>query len=195
VIAPVAGRVLRLIREHAGPVNAGDPLVEIGDAETIEVEVEVLSPDAVKITPGARVLLTRGGGSNTLEATVDRIEATGRTKISALGVEEQRVPVIALITSPQSEWRGLGAGYRVEASFVIWEAQDVLQIPSSALFQHDGGPAVFVVDEGVARRRAIKVGQRAGLYVQVLEGLQEGDSIVAHPDTSINDGTLVKTAK
>ncbi|MGH9629532.1 MAG: efflux RND transporter periplasmic adaptor subunit [Bryobacteraceae bacterium] len=192
VVAPVAGRVLRVIRDSAGPVIAGEPLVEIGNAQAIEVEVEVLSPDAVRIEPGTRVFFTQWGGNSVLEGTVQRIDPTGRTKISALGVEEQRVPVIAIITSPESEWRGLGAGYRVEASFVIWEAQDVLQIPGSAVFQHGGGSAVFVIEDSAARRRAIKIGRRAGLDVQVLEGLAAGERVVAHPDASIQDGTLIQ---
>jgi HlyD family secretion protein len=192
VIAPVAGRVLQLHRQSAGPVSAGEPLVEIGDSQAIEVEVELLSHDAVKVEPGTRVLFTRWGGNTTLEGTVQRIEARGRTKISALGVEEQRVSVIAIITSPESEWRGLGAGYRVEASFVLWESEDVLQIPSSAVFRHEDNSAVFVIGGDVARRRPIQLGHNAGLTVQVLEGLKPGEQIVAHPDASIEDGTLVQ---
>jgi HlyD family secretion protein len=192
VIAPVAGRVLRLIRESAGPVTAGEPLVEIANARAIEVEVEVLSPDAVRIHEGTRVLFTRWGGNSVLEGVVSRIEPAGRTKISALGVEEQRVPVIAVLTSPESEWQGLGAGYRVEASFVIREASDVLQIPGSAVFRHNGGSAVFVTDGRVARRRTIRIGQRAGLNVEVLEGLQAGERVVAHPDASVEDGTPIQ---
>lgn len=192
ITAPVGGRVLRMVRDSAGAVGVGEPLVEIGNAEAIDVEVEVLSPDAVKIRPGTEVLFTRWGGSTTLRGVVERIDPAGRTKISALGVEEQRVPVIALITSPESEWSGLGAGYRVEASFVIWESADALQIPSSAVFRHDGGSAVFVIDGNTARRRAVKVGQRAGLNVEILEGLTAGERIVAHPDTSITDGALIE---
>jgi HlyD family secretion protein len=192
VIAPAGGRVLRLIRDSAGPVNAGEPLVEIGNARAIEIEVEVLSSDAVQIQPGTRVLLTRWGGNSVLEAIVERIEPTGRTKISALGVEEQRVPVIATITSPEPEWQGLGAGYRVEASFVLWEGADVLRIPASAVFRHNGEAAVFVIDGDRARRRNVKLGHRAGLSVQITEGLKAGERIVAHPDGSIEDGTLIR---
>ncbi len=192
VAAPAAGRVLRLIRQSAGPVSAGEPLVEIGDARAIEVEVELLSPDAVKVGPGTRVLFTRWGGEKELEGRVHRIEAVGRTKISALGVEEQRVPVIVSIASPESEWRGLGAGYRVEASFILWEAEGVLRIPASAAFRNQDGPAVFVVEGTVARRRAVKLGHRAGLDVQVLEGLTEGERVISHPDNSIEDGKLIR---
>jgi HlyD family secretion protein len=192
VTAPAGGRVLRIVRDSAGPVTAGEPLVEVGNAQAIEIEVEVLSSDAVKIQPGTRVLLTRWGGNSVLEATVERIEPSGRTKISALGVEEQRVPVIANISSPEPEWRGLGAGYRVEASFVLWEGADVIQIPASAVFRENGESAVFVVEGDRARRRLVKLGQRDGLTVEVLEGLKAAERIVAHPDGSIEDGTLVQ---
>lgn len=192
VTAPVGGRVVRLVRESAGPVTAGEALVEIGDAKTIEVEVEVLSPDAVKITPGTRVLFARWGGESALEGSVQQIEPSGRTKVSALGVEEQRVAVIAIITSPPEQWRALDAGYRVEASFVLWEASDVLQIPSSAVFRTEGKSAVFVVEGGVARRRAVNLGHHAGLYVEALDGLKPGEEIVAHPEASIQDGVMVK---
>jgi HlyD family secretion protein len=192
VIAPVAGRVLQMIRESAGPVLAGEQLVEVGNANAIEVEVEVLSPDAVRIEPGTEVIFTRWGGSSELKGVVQRIEPTGRTKISALGVEEQRVPVIAVITSPESDWRGLGAGYRVEASFVVWQESDVVQIPSSAVYRHNGGSAVFVIEGNVARRRPVELGRRAGLNVQVLSGLNPGEKVIAHPDAAIEDGTLIQ---
>ena len=192
VIAPVAGRVIRIVRDSAGPVTAGEPLVELGNTNAIEVEVELLSPDAVKVQPGTTVIFTRWGGETNLEGVVQRIEPTGRTKISALGVEEQRVPVVAVITSPESQWQGLGAGYRVEASFVVWEAADVVQIPSSAVFQHDGASAVFVIEENTARRRIVKLGRRSGLNVQVVEGLKPGEKVVAHPEASLADGALVQ---
>lgn len=192
VVAPVAGRVIRMVRDSAGPVTAGEPLVELGNTNAIEVEVELLSPDAVKVQPGTRVIFTRWGGDTNLEGVVQRIEPTGRTKISALGVEEQRVPVVAVITSPESQWQGLGAGYRVEASFIVWEGVDVVQIPSSAVFQHDGGSAVFVIEENTARRRIVKLGRRSGLNVQVVEGLKPGEKVIAHPEASLAEGALVQ---
>lgn len=192
VLVPASGRILRVVRKSAGPVNAGDPLVEVGDSRNIEVEVELLSHDAVKVTPGTRVIFTRWGGENPLEGRVQRIEADGRTKISALGVEEQRVPVIVDITAPEQERRGLGAGYRVEASFVLWEADDVLQIPSSAVFPYDGSSAVFVVEQNIARRRIVKLGRKAGLNVELLEGVRPGERLVLHPDNSIDDGKRVQ---
>jgi len=113
VVAPVAGRILRLVRNSAGPVNAGDALVEVGDSHAIEVDVDLLSPDAVKVKPGTLALFTRWGGDKELEGKVQRIDPDGQTKISALGVEEQRGPVIVDLTSPEPEWHGLGAGYHV----------------------------------------------------------------------------------
>ncbi|MBL8290640.1 MAG: HlyD family efflux transporter periplasmic adaptor subunit [Bryobacterales bacterium] len=191
VKAPAGGRVIKVIRESEGTVSAGDGLVEIGDARAIEVMVEVLSADAVKMMPGTRAVLERWGGGKPLEARVRVVEPGGFTKISALGVEEQRVRVVADIVSPEEEWQRLGDGYRVEVAFVLWEGEQVLQVPASALFRHDGGWAVFVVDGGFARRRPVKVGHRSGIAVEVVEGAQEGEMVVAHPDDTVEDGKAV----
>jgi HlyD family secretion protein len=189
---PAAGRVIRVIQESEGVVQPGTPLLEIGDANAIEVEVEVLSPDAVQMGSGTRTLLTGWGGTGTLEARVRVIEPGGFTKVSALGVDEQRVRVIADITSPESDWKKLGDGYRVEASFVLWEGDKVLQVPSNVLFRHENGWAVFAIEEGVARRRIVEVGHRNGLTAEILSGLKEGDTIVAHPDETVEDGKQVE---
>jgi HlyD family secretion protein len=188
---PAAGRVIRVIQESEGVVQPGTPLLEIGDANAIEVEVEVLSPDAVQMGPGTRTLLTGWGGAGALEARVRVIEPGGFTKVSALGVDEQRVRVIADITSPEAEWNKLGDGYRVEASFILWEGAKVLQVPSNALFRHETGWAVFVIEGGVAKRRMVEVGHRNGLAAEILAGLKEGDTIVAHPDETVEDGKQV----
>jgi HlyD family secretion protein len=193
VRAPVSGRVLRVVRESEGVVNPGEPLLEIANARALEVEVEVLSADAVKMGPGTRVIFTRWGGEGPLEGRVRTVEPTGFTKISALGVEEQRVRVIADITSPEAEWRRLGDGYRVEASFVLWEDETVLQVPASALFRQGDGWAVFTVENGAARRRAVTPGRRTGLAVQILSGLKEGEPVITHPDDTVEDGKAVKT--
>jgi HlyD family secretion protein len=192
VSAPTSGRVLRLMHQSAGVVNAGEPLLEIGNAKAIEVEVEVLSPDAVKLAPGTPVLFTRWGGEETLEGVVERLEPTGVTKISALGVEEQRVPVIAVITSPESLWSRLGAGYRVEASFILWEGKNVLQVPTSSLFRYGDQPALFVIQENIARRRIVQTGRRTGLQTEITGGLEPGEQVITHPDESIEDGTAVQ---
>ena len=136
VRAPVGGRVIRVIRESEGPVTPGEALIEIGNATALEIVVELLSADAVKVQPGARVILTRWGGDQELEARVRVVEPGGFTKISALGVEEQRVRVVADLVSPESEWKELGDGYRVEAAFVLWESDSALQVPANALFRY-----------------------------------------------------------
>ncbi|NMG27590.1 efflux RND transporter periplasmic adaptor subunit [Aromatoleum evansii] len=191
VRAPVAGQVLKIPRKSEGAVESGQPLVEIGDARALEVEVDVLSADAVRIRPGTRVLFERWGGDGALEGRVRVVEPAGFTKVSALGVEEQRVWVIADFASPSGTWQRLGDGYRVEASFVLWEGEDVLQVPASALFRDGDGWAAFVVEEGRAVRRRIDTGQRTGLVAEVLAGLKEGERVVVHPDDRLRDGVEV----
>lgn len=192
VRAPVAAHVLKLLHESEGAVVAGQPLIEIGDPESLEVEVEVLSTHAVKIAPGSKVILDRWGGAQAVEGTVRVVEPSGFTKISALGVEEQRVRVIVDFSSPREAWARLGDGYRVEARFVLWEGKDVLQLPTSALFRQGEGWAVFVLDGRRARLAPVETGQRAGLVTQVVSGLKAGDAVVAHPDETIRDGGRVK---
>jgi HlyD family secretion protein len=192
VRAPVAGRVLKLLHESEGAVAAGQPLLEIGNPETLEVEVEVLSTHAVKITPGSKVLLDRWGGEGSLQGVVRVVEPSGFTKISALGVEEQRVRVIVDFSSPREVWQRLGDGYRVEARFVLWEGKDVLQLPTSALFRHGEGWAVFALDGRRARLTPVEIGRRAGLATQLLSGLAAGAQVVSHPDDTIRDGARVK---
>ena len=191
VVVPAGGRVIRVIQESEGVVTPGTPLIEVGNANAIEVEVEVLSPDAVQMDAGTRVLLTGWGGPGTLEARVRVVEPGGFTKVSALGVEEQRVRVIADITSPEQEWKKLGDGYRVEASFVLWEASDVLQVPANALFRHGDGWSVFVIEEDIAKLKNVEVGKQTGLAAQILSGLKDGDTVVAHPDETVEDGKTV----
>jgi HlyD family secretion protein len=192
VRAPVAGRVLRVLHESEGAVAAGEPLLEIGNPASLEVEVEVLSTYAVKIAPGSRVILDRWGGDKPLQGRVRVVEPGGFTKVSALGVEEQRVRVIVDFTSPREAWQRLGDGYRVEARFVLWEGADVLQLPTSALFRHGEGWAVFAVKGGRAHLTPLEIGERAGLATQVLSGLAAGAEVVSHPDDTLSDGVRVK---
>lgn len=193
--SPVSGRVLKVIHESEGAVAEGEPLVEIGDPRALEVEVDVLSEDSVKVAPGTRAIFDRWGGGEPLDGVVRVVEPAGFTKISALGVEEQRVLVISDITSPPEVWSRLGDGYRVEASFIVWEGSDVLSVPMSALFRHKGGWAVFVYDGNRARRRVVEVGHRSGLTAEILSGLKEGEIVITHPDDSIDDSTRVKPRK
>jgi HlyD family secretion protein len=172
-------------------VRAGDPLIEVGNPKVLEVDVEVLSTSAVKISKGAKVILERWGG-NPLQGAVRVVEPAGYTKVSALGVEEQRVHVIVDFTSLPQAWQRLGDGYRVEASFVVWEGSDVLQVPSSALFRHNNGWAVFVAANGHARMQTLQVSQRSGLQAQVLDGIKVGDKVIVHPDDKVLDGVRIK---
>lgn len=190
--APVAGRVLAVPHESEGVVQPGQPLVEIGNPASLEVLVEVLSTAAVRIRPGARVLLDRWGGPGALEGRARVVEPAGFTKVSALGVEEQRVRVLVDIVSAAGEWNSLGDGYRVEAAFVLWEGDDLLLAPTSALFRKGEGWALYAEERGRARLREVRVGQRNGLHAQILDGLKAGERVVAHPDEKIAEGTRVR---
>jgi len=192
ISSPIDGSVLKVHRESEGVVNAGQALIEVGNAGTLEVEVDVLSIDAVRIKPGSRVLFNRWGGNQALQGVVRLVEPVGFTKISALGVEEQRVSVIIDIVSPAELWARLGDGYRVEASFILWEKQDVLQIPASALFHYEDGWAVFIVQDDRAQHRVVTVGQRNGLVAQIIDGISIGEMVVTHPDNDISDGARLR---
>jgi HlyD family secretion protein len=195
VASPVSGAVFKIHRESEGVVQVGEPLMDIGNAGNLEVRVEVLSSDAVRIGPGMTVLFKRWGRDEPLAGRVRRVEPAGFTKLSSLGVEEQRVLVIVDITSPPEMWRVLGDGYRLEAHFVVWEGRDVLQVPTSALFRSGKEWSVFVEENGKARRRAVEVGQRTGWSAQLLSGLKENDSVVAYPDDTISDGARIRQRK
>lgn len=190
--APVSGQVLRRWFESARVVQPGEPLLEIGDPAALEVEVDVLSADAVRIAPGMRVLFERWGEAEPLEGRVRRVEPIGFTKVSALGVEEQRVWVIADIVSPRQAWERLGDGYRVNARFILWENEDALRVPTSALFRDGDGWAVFVVDDDRARQRRVEPGRRGGLYTELLDGLAAGERVIVHPDRDLADGTRIR---
>jgi HlyD family secretion protein len=192
LLAPVDGVLIRRFQESRAPVAAGQALLEFGDPAALEIEVEALSTEAVKLRPGMRARVLRWGGEGELEATVARIEPGGFTKISALGVEEQRVRVILDLTSPREAWTALGDGYRVEVEFVLSEAQAVLQVPSSALFRVDGRWAVYVAVDGRARRTDVEIGARGGLATEIRGGLEAGQFVVSHPDDRIVEGVRLR---
>ena len=192
VVSPIDGSVLKVTRECEGPVRTGDSLLEVGDPAVLEIEVDVLSADAVQIKPGMKVLFERWGGEQPLEGMVRIIEPVGFMKISALGVEEQRVLVISDFTSPAEQWQRVGDGYRVEASFILWHEGDVLQVPASSLFRYKDGWAVFVVENHHAKRRVVEVGQRNGLVAQIVDGVSEGEEVVNHPSDDVEDGVRVR---
>jgi HlyD family secretion protein len=190
--APVEGRILRVHRESAGVVQAGAPLFTVGDPDSLEVSVDVLSSDAVRMSKGTPVEIVRWGGDRTLRGTVQVVEPLGRTEVSALGVEEQRVEVVSDVELPAAVQGRLGTGYRVVARFVLWDGADVLQVPQSALFRHDGGWAVFAVRDGRAQRQPVSVGHRSGLRAQITDGLSEGAQVVTHPGEELEDGRRVE---
>lgn len=189
--APASGRVLIVHQQSEGHVMPGEPLLEVGDTEQLHIAAEVLSQDAVRIRPGARVLLDQWGGPGTLEAVVRQVDPQGFTRVSALGVEERRVRVLADLVSPAGTHAGLGPGYRVLARFIVWEAPDALRVPTAALFRHDDGWAVFVVEGRRAVLRPVTVGQEAGLATQVVAGVEAGDVVIVHPSNQVEDGARV----
>jgi HlyD family secretion protein len=188
VRSPVAGQVLRVREESERIVAAGTPLLDVGDPASLEIVTDILSTDAVPVTPGARVLVEDWGGEGVLEGRVRLVEPSAFTKVSALGVEEQRVNVIADLLAPEPR---LGDGYRVEVRIVTWEGDDVLQIPASALFRTDERWSVYVVQRGRARLRIIGTGPQARFDVAVKEGLEPGEVVILHPSDRIRDGTRV----
>ncbi len=188
IISPVDGAVLRVLRESAGFVAAGTALMEIGDSSDLEIEVDVLSEDAVRITPGARVLIEDWGGPRPIEARVRLVEPSAFTKISALGVEEQRVNIIIDFAESMDGLPSLGDGYRVQARIVVDEAADVLRVPTGAIFRHGGKWCVFVFDHGHASRREIEIGRRNDTEAEVISGLATGDRVVLYPSDRVVDG-------
>lgn len=184
--------VLRVLQESETVVQPGTPLVEVGDPGDLEIEIDVLSSDAVKISPGNKVILERWGGDEPLIARVRLVEPSGFMKISALGVEEQRVNVIADFPNRDAIPATLGDSYRVEAKIVIWERDDVLCVPTSALFRQGEAWAVFCIENDQAHLKAVRIGKRNGLHAEVIEGLSEGDTVVVHPSDKIVDAVRVK---
>lgn len=189
--SPIDGVVLRRLHESESVVAAGEPLVEIADTADLEIVADYLSTEAVKIQPGMPAVIDRWGGSHPLRARVHRVEPFGFLKVSALGVEEQRVNVILGIEDPPDAWRSLGDGYRVEVRVVLWEQSKILKVPTSALFRHGDDWAVFVVENGRARLRPVRIGERTGIEAQVVDGLREADTVIVHPSDAVADGVRV----
>lgn len=192
IMAPVTGRVLRVLEESTRVIGAGTPLMEIGDPADIEAVITVLSRDGATIAPGALVELEQWGGGKPLPARVRFIEPAAFTKISALGVEEQRVNVVADILAPTVERLSLGDNFRVEGRIITWETARTLKVPSGALFRRGAGWFTFVVDGGRARMQAVSVGRSSGPETQVLEGLAENDQVIVYPGDRVRDGERVK---
>ncbi len=192
VRAPIDGVVLRRFRESEAVVGAGEPLVVLGDLDTLEVVADFLSIDAVRMQPGLPALIDRWGGAEPLKGSVRRIEPAGFTKISALGVEEQRVNVIVDLNDPPEARTALGDGYRVEVRVVIWAAPDVLRVPASAVFRVGEAWHAYVVGAGDrVESRPVELGRQTGLEAEVRSGLAEGDRVVLYPSDRVTDGVWV----
>lgn len=192
VYSPVSGRVLRVLQESEAVVAPGTALIEIGDPENLEVFVDLLSTDAVRVEPGQRVLVEAWGGGPPLSGRVRRIEPFGFTKISALGIEEQRVKVLIDFSDDRERWKRLGHGYRVEPRIVLAEAEEVLKVPQAALFRENGTWSVFVDQGGRAELRTVELGLENGLEAQVLKGLTAGERVVLQPGGRVSTGTSIK---
>jgi HlyD family secretion protein len=195
VPSPVTGRVLRVFEESTRPVTAGMPLLEIGDPADLEVVIECLSRHAAMLAPGTPVEFEQWGGDEPLRGRVRLIEPAAFTKISALGVEEQRVNVIADLITPRAQRGQLGDQFRVEARIITWENEQALKIPAGALFRVGDQWAVFLLQNGRARRQLVKSGQSSGTETQILEGLRAGDTVILYPGDRVKDGMRVQPIK
>ena len=192
IIAPVNGYVLTVFEESARVVAQGTPIMEVGDPADLEAEIELLSSDAVGVRPGAEVSIEQWGGGNPLRGKVTLIEPGGFTKISALGVEEQRVKVRVNFTDPIPPEHPLGDRFRVEARIVTWKSERVLQVPTGVLFRRGGDWMTFVFDGGRARITKVEIAHNNGVAAEVLSGLSEGQRVLLHPPDTVADGAAVK---
>lgn len=190
LLAPVSGRVLRVLTESEQVVQPGTPILELGDPGNLEIVVDLLSRDAVRVSEGAAATVSGWGGAP-IAARVERVEPSAVTRVSALGIEEQRVTVILALDGPPEDWRGLGHGFRVIARIDIWQDDDVLTIPVGALFRDGQDWATYVLREGRAAVQKLDLGERNEELAQVLDGLQAGDQVIQHPSDQVYDGIRV----
>jgi HlyD family secretion protein len=191
VSAPVSGTILKIPVENEQIVQAGTPLMEIGNPLEPEIAVDLLSTDAVNVKPGAMARISGWGGTQELKARVRRVDPAAFTKVSALGIEEQRVKIVLDIIDPPAQWTGLGHEYRVFVSIVIWQSDNALQIPLSALFRRGGDWAVFKIESGRAKAVKVDVGHMNAAQAEILSGLIDGNTVIVHPSDLITDGTKV----
>jgi len=192
VTSPIRGRVLRVLQESETVIQPGGAIMEIGDPGDLEIVAELLSSDAVQVRQGAPARIEAWGGSGELRARVRRVEPFGFMKVSALGVEEQRVNVILDLLDPQEDWAGLGHGFRVRPHIQIWRGEDEVIAPVAALFRQDGGWAVFVAENGRARMRRVEIGRNNGREAQILSGLEPGETLILYPSERIDGGVAVR---
>lgn len=194
IFAPIEGKVLRVFEESSTVVSVGEPLLELGDPQNLEIEIDVLSTDAVRIQPGAELTIEHWGGSTPLSGSVRVIEPAAFTKISSLGVEEQRVNIIADITEPPERTAALGDGYRVEARITVSQLAQALLIPNSALFRHQRQWHVLTIVDGRAQLQRVSIGLQNESHTQITAGLQAGDRVIVYPSDKLKPGSAVKPA-
>lgn len=195
VRAPVAGRILHVFQESERPVSAGTPILDVGDPSDLEVVIELLSRDGAALAPGTKVELEQWGGARPLDARVRLVEPAAFTKISALGVEEQRVNVVADIITPLAERATLGDNFRVEARVIVWETDKTPKVPVSSLFRRGSSWSAYVVRDGRAALVPVTPGRSSGTETQILDGLKEGDEVILYPGDRVQNGQRVKTMK
>lgn len=193
VRAPISGRVMRVVTESEQVVQPGTPLMELGDPSDLEIVVDLLSRDAVRVELGASATI-EGWGGPVLKAKVERIDPAAVTKVSALGIEEQRTTVVLSLLDPPEVWARLGHGYRVVARILLWEGRDLVTVPMSAVFRQGEDWTVFVVADGRAELRTVELGERSSDYAEVRSGLTEGEAVIIHPSDTITGGTAVAPA-
>lgn len=191
ILAPITGRILKVLNKSEGVVSAGTPLVEIGDPQDLEIVVELLSFDAVKVQPGQDVIITNWGGERDLMGVVKHVEPIGFKKVSALGIEEQRVNVLVDFRNDKAQWSRLGHGYQLDVDIVLSESNDVLAIPITALFREQQKWAVYAVVENRVEKRFVELGVQNHLHAQITKGLREGEGYILHPNDQIQEGVKV----
>ena len=192
LVAPATGKILRVLHEDEAVIAAGAPILEVGDPERLEILVALISEDAVKVHAGDVARITQWGGPGELAARVRRVEPSGFTKISALGVEEQRVNVLLDFTGPASERASVADGFRVVANIVIWQRPRVLRLPAAAMFRQDRGWAVFAIRDGRARLVPVRVGAVNDEFAELLDGARAGENVILHPSDRVRDGSEVR---
>lgn len=191
LVSPLDGVVLALADRSARPVQPGSPLLTVGNLDEMDVEIDLLSADAVQVPPGARAEIDRWGGPATLEARLRRIDPAAFTRVSALGIEEQRVRLHLDLLTPPAGRPGLGDGFRVQVRLILWEADGLLRVPQAALFRQGGGWAVFRAQDGRAVQVPVQIGRMAGDVAEVLSGLAEGERVILFPAATLAEGARI----
>lgn len=190
IYAPISGKVLRIMAKDEQMISAGTPILEIGNPENLEIVVDVLSTQATQIKSGAKILIENWGGANPLHARVRIVEPQAFTKVSTLGVEEQRVNIIADLLDTSVK---LGDNFRIEAKIITWQSEDVLKIASSALFREGEKWNVFVIEDGKARLREVEIGHQNVSETEIIKGLSEGETVILHPSNQISNGVKISS--